>query len=153
LTDYQADQLLAGQAAELVVGKYLLLDRLGDLGSSVFRARPRRASNPPPPGNKAAPHVTVKLLSRDQDIPRSVVERFRREAEALARLDHPCIVGIKDSGEDRGRLFLVMEYIDGESLAEIVERHGPMAPAPAVRIVHTALGALAHMHEAGLIHR
>lgn len=153
LTEFQADHLLAGSAAELVVGRYLLLDRLGDLGSNVFLARPRRASSPAVTPARAAAPVVLKLLSRDQDIPASVVERFRREAEALARLDHPGIVGIKDSGEDAGRLFLVTEYIDGQSLAERVRHQGPMPPALAARIVHGALEALDHVHAAGLVHR
>lgn len=143
LTDYQGEQLLAGQVTGLVIGKYHLLSRLGGLDSSVYLAERR-------PGGQ---RVAIKVLSRDSDVRPAVIERFRREAEALARLDHPGIVGIKDSGEDNGRLFLVMEYIDGESLAEMVQRQGPLQPAPAGRIVQGALEALDHIHRAGLVHR
>lgn len=143
LSPYQGEQLLSGEVGKLIVGKYQLLDRLGGLDSSVYLAQRK------PHG----PKVALKLLTRDQNVPTTLVERFRREAEALARLDHPGIVGIKDSGEDEGRLFLVMEYLEGETLAELVQREGPLPPAMAVRIVHTALEALEHIYQGGLVHR
>jgi serine/threonine protein kinase len=143
ITNYQGEQLLAGDADALLVGKYFLVDRLGGLDSSVYLAR-RKAGGQ---------HVALKLLTRGQDVRPQVIDRFRREAEALARLDHPGIVSIKDSGEDGGRLFFAMEYIEGESLTELVQRQGPLVPAVAVRIVHAALEALEHIHDAGLVHR
>ncbi|MFO0879112.1 MAG: serine/threonine-protein kinase [Gemmataceae bacterium] len=143
LTPFQAEQLLAGAPEELAVGKYLLLNPLGDLDSSVFRARRR------PDGSL----VALKLLQRGQDVSPRVIERFRREAEALARLDHPRIVGIKEFGEDHGRLYLAMTFIDGISLDELIHRQGPLPPAQAVRIVHQALDALQHIHKSGLVHR
>jgi serine/threonine protein kinase len=153
LTEFQAEHLLAEDADPLLLGKYLLLDRIGGLGSSVYLARLRRASANTLGPARPAGHFAIKILGHDQDIPRSVVERFRREAQALARLDHSGIVSIKDSGEDQGRLFLVMEHIDGRSLDEVVQRQGPLLPAMAVRIIHAALDAVAHIHAAGLIHR
>ncbi len=143
LTHFQGEHLLAGDSESLLIGKYLLLDRLGDLDSSVYLAK--RKPN--------GPRFALKLLHRDPDLRPQLIERFHREAEALARLDHPAIVSIKDSGEDGGRLFLVMEYIDGQSLTELVQRHGPLPPASAVRVIHAALEALSHIHEAGLVLR
>jgi serine/threonine-protein kinase len=153
LTEFQAERLLANDVAGLFLGKYLLVDRIGGLGSSVFLARHRRGSSLTQTPVRNAGPFAVKVLAHAPDIPPAVVERFRREAQALAVLDHPGIVAIKDSGEDDGRLFIVMEYIDGSSLDEVVARQGPLPPALAVRAVHAALDALAHIHEAGLVHR
>lgn len=153
LTEYQAEHLLADDESNLIIGKYHLLAPIGGLGSSVFRARHRRGSSNSMTPVRTQAMVAIKILSHHQDIPPTTVERFRREAQALALLDHPGIVGIKDSGEDNGRLYLVMEHIDGASIADIVQRQGVMMPALAVRIVHAALDAVDHIHRVGLIHR
>jgi serine/threonine protein kinase len=142
LTAYQGDRLLEGDPAALSVGRYRLLERLGGPASSVYRARKR-------PGG---PDRAVKVLAVGGDDP-AAVERFRREAEALARMDHPGVVGIKEFGENSGRLYLAMEYIAGRSLAELVAAQGPLAPVPALRIVHQAMQALGHVHAAALVHR
>jgi serine/threonine protein kinase len=153
LTTYQAEQIRDNHLPGLFVGKYLLLDRLGGPDSSVYRARKR------PNGSQ----VAVKVLPHDDDAPAVAyepqperhlqAERFRREAEALARLDHPGVVGIKEFGEDSRRLFFVMELIPGRSLADLVAEKGPLAPAPAARIIQEALQTLAHVHQSGIIHR
>jgi serine/threonine protein kinase len=142
LTPFQAQYLAAGETAALRVGKYQLLDRLGSAGSSVYRAK-----------KSSGALIALKLLPADDCVNPATVERFRREAEALARTDHPGIVGIKEFGEDSGRLFLAMEHVDGQSLVERLQKEGPLAPVPAVHIVLEALQALAHLHQAGLVHR
>jgi serine/threonine protein kinase len=143
LTQFQAEQVAAGNAAALRVGKYLLLDRVGSTHSSVYRARKLPAGGP----------CALKLLAADQSDDRGTVERFRREAEALARTDHPGIVGIKELGEDAGRLFLAMDLVEGQTLVEKVQQEGPLAPLPAVGIIQQALEAVGHLHHAGLVHR
>src|SRR5262249_3411968 len=139
----QGEHLLSGEVAGLVLGKYHLIDRLGPPGSSVYLAERR------PSGKKFA----VKVLNREPGVPPTARERLRLEAEAPAPLRPPGIVGIKDSGEEHGRLFLVTEYIEGESLAELVQEKGPMAPALAARVIHSALLALEHIDEIRLVHR
>jgi serine/threonine protein kinase len=143
LTAFQAQQLTTGNAGDLRVGKYLLMDRLGRSDSSVYQAKKL------PSGGVLA----IKLLAADGSVNHATVERFRREAEALARTDHPGVVGIKEFGESSGRLFLAMEYVDGQTLVERVQQEGPLAPMAAVRVIQEALAAMAHMHQAGLIHR
>jgi serine/threonine-protein kinase len=144
LSTYQGEQLGSGDVSGLVVGKYRILDRLGPASSTVYLCERRSGG-----GNRLA----VKILPLGERATEADVERFRREAEALARLDHPGIVSIKEFGEEPGRLYLMMEHIEGESLAELVARQGPLAPVPAARLIQEAAVALAHVHQAGLVHR
>lgn len=141
MSAFQAELLLQNEPEALELGKYRLVDRLGPLQSLVFLGERRNGKG----------RVAIKLLSAAGDTVETM--RFRREAQALARLDHPGIVSIKDSGEEDGRLFLAMELIEGHSVAELVQRDGPMAPAPAVRILVDALHAVAHIHQCGMVHR
>jgi hypothetical protein len=97
--------------------------------------------------------VALKLLPPDLSHDERAVARFRREAQALAKLSHPGIVQVHDADEDGGRLFLVMEYVEGEDLSRFVRRAGPLAPAEAAKCVRQAALALQHAHERGLIHR
>jgi serine/threonine protein kinase len=73
--------------------------------------------------------MAVKVLSPPDAQDPLFVERFRREARAAARLSHPNIVSVFDSGSDAGLHYLVMEYVPGESLAQLLQRQGPLAPA------------------------
>src|SRR5262249_37008517 len=77
----------------------------------------------------------------------------QREARALAKLAHPGIVQAFDSDSDDGRHFLVMEYVEGQSLADLLREKGPVSPGRAADYVHQAALALQHAHEKGLIHR
>ena len=96
----------------------------------------------------------IKLLRPDVAFEPDIVARFRRGARILARLRHPNICQIYDFGEtDRGRLFLAMEYLDGPSLRELLERDGPLDPERAVRFVGQAADALSTAHDLGVIHR
>jgi serine/threonine-protein kinase len=96
--------------------------------------------------------VVLKLLrtSLDSD---ELVQRFRREARALAELNHPNIVVIYDSGEFDGSPFIVMEYVRGETLAELIRRHAPIPLGEKLRLLAELCAGLAHAHEAGIIHR
>jgi eukaryotic-like serine/threonine-protein kinase len=81
------------------------------------------------------------------------VERFRREARTAARLSHPNIVAVFDSGSDAGDHYLVMEYVAGQSLAELLHRHGRLAPRRAAELASEICKALAAAHAQGLVHR
>jgi serine/threonine-protein kinase len=82
-----------------------------------------------------------------------VVERFRREAQLAAGLSHPNIVNIYDIAGRSGLIWYTMELIDGPSLAQLVEREGPLSLEQVLRLLREALSALAHAHGSGLVHR
>jgi tRNA A-37 threonylcarbamoyl transferase component Bud32 len=97
--------------------------------------------------------VAVKVLSPPYAQDPVFVERFRREARSAARLSHPNIVAVFDSGSDAGQHYLVMEYVAGQSLAELLAGQGRLAPRRAVELVIQVCGALAAAHAQGLVHR
>jgi eukaryotic-like serine/threonine-protein kinase len=97
--------------------------------------------------------VAVKVLGGALAGDGRAAERLRREARAAARLDHPSIARVLDLGEQDGRPYLVMELLEGESLAGRIDRGGPMAPAEAARVVAAVADALQAAHRAGVVHR
>ena len=97
--------------------------------------------------------VAVKVLSQPYAQDPSFVERFQREARAAARLSHPNIVAVFDGGSDAGLHYLVMEYLPGQSLAELLRRQGRLAPRRAAELGVEVCAALAAAHTRGLVHR
>jgi eukaryotic-like serine/threonine-protein kinase len=97
--------------------------------------------------------VAVKVLGGALAGDGRAAERLRREARAAARLDHPNIARVLDLGEQDGRPYLVMELLEGESLAARIDRDGPMATAEAARVVAAVADALEAAHRAGVVHR
>jgi serine/threonine protein kinase len=97
--------------------------------------------------------VAVKVLGGAFAGDGRAAERLRREARAAGRLEHPAIARMLDLGEDGGRPYLVMELLEGESLAERIARAGPMGPAEAARVVAAVADALEAAHRAGVVHR
>ena len=97
--------------------------------------------------------VAVKVLGGAFAGDVRAAERLRREARAAGRLEHPAIARVLDLGEDGGRPYLVMELLEGESLAERIARAGPMDPAEAARVVSVVADALEAAHRAGIVHR
>jgi eukaryotic-like serine/threonine-protein kinase len=98
-------------------------------------------------------NVALKILHDHHSEDDEYVERFRREARAAAQLSHPGIVTVIDRGDEGGRQFIVFEYVEGETLKELVERSGPM---PVRRVIELALQigrAIAFAHDQGLVHR
>jgi len=95
--------------------------------------------------------VAIKVLHGTAD--ETIVARFQREARLIAQLQHPHIVGLIDFGEDDGRLFLVMEYIDGEPLTNILKREAPLPPRRACEIALQIAEALAVAHDMNVVHR
>jgi eukaryotic-like serine/threonine-protein kinase len=123
---------------------YELLSLLGTGGfGRVYRVRDLHLER------EVALKVLQPLLTRDPE----VVERFRREAQLAAGLRHPNIVNIYDIGGRSGLLWYTMELIDGPSLAQLVERDGPLSLEKTLRLLREALSALAHAHGSGLVHR
>ena len=123
---------------------YELLSLLGTGGfGRVYRVRDLHLER------EVALKVLQPLLTRDPE----VVERFRREAQLAAGLRHPNIVNIYDIGGRSGLLWYTMELIDGPSLAQLVERDGPLPLDKTLRLLREALSALAHAHGSGLVHR
>jgi serine/threonine-protein kinase len=97
--------------------------------------------------------VAVKVLGGAFAGDSRAAERLRREARAAGRVEHPAIARVLDLGEDGGRPYLVMELLEGESLAERIARTGPMDPAEAAGVVAAVAGALEAAHRAGIVHR
>ena len=97
--------------------------------------------------------VAVKVLFNEFADDPSFVERFRREAQAAANLNHPNIVGVYDWGEEGGTYFIVMEYVEGRSLAEILRTQGALHPDRAAEIATDIAAALGFAHRNGLVHR
>jgi serine/threonine-protein kinase len=123
---------------------YELLSLLGTGGfGRVYRVRDLHLER------EVALKVLQPLLTRDPE----VVERFRREAQLAAGLSHPNIVNIYDIGGRSGLLWYTMELIEGPSLAQLVEREGPLPLDRVLRLLREALSALAHAHGSGLVHR
>src|SRR3954471_455675 len=97
--------------------------------------------------------VALKVLFHEFATDPSFVERFRREATAAANLSHPNIVNVYDSGESNGTYFIVMEYVEGRSLAQIIRDEGPLSPDRAADITTDIASALGFAHRHGVIHR
>ncbi len=97
--------------------------------------------------------VAIKVLIPERAFDASFVERFRREAKAAAGLNHQNIVGVHDFGEDDGQYFMVMEYVDGPTLRDVIRSDGPLGPERATTIAAAIAAALAAAHAKGIIHR
>jgi serine/threonine protein kinase len=97
--------------------------------------------------------VAVKILKEDLAGDHRFVERFRREARAVASLSHPNIANVYDYGVDDRRHFIVMELVDGTDLSHVLRADGPLSPERATRIATQICAALGHAHAAGVVHR
>jgi eukaryotic-like serine/threonine-protein kinase len=129
---------------ELIDGRYEIEDLVGTGGmSSVYRARDTVL------GRRVALKILHEHFSSDDEY----VERFRREARAIARLNHPNIVTVIDRGEFEGRQFIVFEYVPGANLKDLVRREGPLPVEEAVALAHQVARGLAFAHEQGIVHR
>jgi eukaryotic-like serine/threonine-protein kinase len=125
-------------------GRYETGERLGSGGmSNVYKATDRILER----------QVAVKILAEHLSDDERFVARFRREALAVARLIHPNIVQVYDSGVDDGRHYIVMEYVAGRSGAQILQRHGPVDADTAAEIGIQACAGLDYAHRRGIIHR
>ncbi|MDQ2981768.1 MAG: protein kinase [Actinomycetota bacterium] len=129
---------------ELIAGRYELEELVGTGGmSSVYRAHDRLLER----------HVAIKVLHEQFTGDGDYVERFRREARAVAQLSHPNIVTVIDRGEQDDRQFIVFEYVDGENLKALLEREGPLPEREAIGFALQIARALGFAHGQGLVHR
>jgi hypothetical protein len=125
-------------------GRYEIVELIGTGGmSSVYRARDTVLER----------DVALKVLHEHFSTDREYVERFRREARAVAGLNHPNIVTVIDRGEFEGRQFIVFENVPGENLKDIVEREGALPVEQALALTHQVARGLAFAHEHGVVHR
>jgi eukaryotic-like serine/threonine-protein kinase len=128
----------------ILAGRYSLETEVASGGmATVWRGRDEVLGRP------VAVKVLHDRLARDPDI----LERFRVEAIAAARLSHPNVVRVFDTGIDDGVCFIVMELFEGTTLEEMLRERGPLPPPEAARVVRSALHGLAHAHREGVIHR
>lgn len=97
--------------------------------------------------------VAVKILRGDLATDEKFVRKFQREASAASTLDHPNIVGIYDVGEDDGNYYIVMEYIEGQTLKSLIKRRGSLTLPEVIDIMTQLTSGIAHAHEKGIIHR
>jgi serine/threonine protein kinase/formylglycine-generating enzyme required for sulfatase activity len=144
LTAFQAQQVYAGKGKALVLGNYVLLDKLGQGGmGAVYKASHRRMKR----------IVALKVLSPDLTKTEEAVSRFLREVEAAGRLQHPNIVTAFDADCVGKTHFLVMECVEGSDLSSLVKAKGPLAVDKAVHCVVQAAKGLEYAHSQGIVHR
>lgn len=144
LTAYQSEVLLSGEDVPLVLGDYVVTESIGRGGMGyVLKARHRRMKR------TVAIKFLLKSLTDSDDLRR----RFEREVEAAAQLDHQNIVTAYDAGIHEGSHYLVMQYVDGEDLSQIVKSSGPLDISDAVDVIRQAALGLGYAHDRGIIHR
>ncbi len=144
LTRFQAKQLLTGRYRGFKLGPHVLREQIGQGGmGAVFLAEHETLRR----------NVAIKILTKTPGEQKVAVERFFREARAVAALDHPNIVRIFDVVTEKDFRYLVMEYADGESLDKVVEKGGPLPLSRTVDYIIQAAAGLQHAHEKGFIHR
>jgi serine/threonine-protein kinase len=125
-------------------GRYELHRRVGRGGmAEVYLARDRLLDR----------LVAIKILFPEFATDPSFVARFRREAQAAANLNHPNIVGVYDWGKERGTYYIVMEFVDGQTVSEILRNEGPIEPKRAAGIAADVAAALGFAHRKGVVHR
>jgi len=135
---------MAEQEPRVLGDRYEIHQRLARGGmAQVYLARDRSLDRP----------VAVKELVPEFATDPSFVERFRREAQAAANLSHPNIVGVYDWGTQDGTYFIVMEYVDGPSLSQVIRRDGPLHPRRAAELAGEVAAALGFAHSRGVVHR
>jgi eukaryotic-like serine/threonine-protein kinase len=134
----------APQTGDLIADRYELEELVGTGGmSSVFRAYDIQLDR----------RVAIKILHEHYEDDPEYIERFRREARAVAQLSHPNIVTVIDRGDDDGRQYIVFEHVDGENLKELVVRSGRLPVRRALELALAVADGLAFAHGHGLVHR
>src|ERR1700742_4859207 len=124
--------------------RYRLEARIGAGGmSTVYRALDETLQR----------QVAIKLLHREMSADSDQLERFRREARAVAQLSHPHIVGVIDAGEDEGRPYIVFEYVEGETLKQRINELGQLPVDESLAYAIEIARALGCAHSHGIVHR
>jgi serine/threonine protein kinase len=144
VTVFQARQMLRGRYKGFFLGKYKVLEPIGSGGmADIYLCEHTTMRH----------KVAVKILPLEKLKDPSLLGRFRREAQAIATLNHPNIVRAYDLDQEGSLHYMVTEYIDGSDLQELVKRNGPLAPERAANYIAQAAAGLQHLSEAGLVHR
>ena len=127
-----------------VIGPYQILRPLGRGGfAATFLARHRETGN----------EVALKVLLSHREEDEAYRSRFRQEARLGARLDHPCIVRILESGPDHGHLWIAMDYVPGQTLEALLKQSNPLPLPRVLDIAEMLASAMVHAHERGVVHR
>jgi len=142
-TDFQVNMLLRGHVARLFLGPYKLLDRLGRGSQATIYKAVHRLGRP----------VAIKVLPPSRARDPEALARFQGEARLAQGLQHPNVVRARDAGMDQGLHYLVMDYLEGETLREALARRGHLGLEEAADIVYQALQGLQYLHQQGLVHR
>lgn len=144
LTEYQARRFLGNKAHGLTVGKYVILDRIGS-GSMgrVYKAQHQLMGRV----------VALKIIAPEIVTNQRVVARFQREMRMVGRLDHPNVVRAYDADQVGNILYIVMEYVSGQSLGQKFKATGTLSPVDVVNYAAQAALGLAHAHDQGIVHR
>lgn len=144
LTEWQSEKLLQGRHKGFYLGKYKLLNHIGTGGmGSVYLAEHQVMRH----------RVAIKLLPSHLAAQTSYVERFHQEARAAAALSHPNIIRAFDVDQHESFHYLVMEFVDGSDIQQIVSRSGPLDYETAANYARQSAEGLAFAHRGGLIHR
>jgi formylglycine-generating enzyme required for sulfatase activity/tRNA A-37 threonylcarbamoyl transferase component Bud32 len=144
LTKYQAEQILGGKGKGLTMGKYQILEKIGAGGmGQVYKAFHS--------GTERIVAIKVMLEKSKTDL--GLIKRFEREVKAAAKLVHANIITVFDADQADGRIFMVMEYIKGDDLEEILRKKGPLSVSEVVDYILQAAKGLKYAHDQGVIHR
>ena len=143
LTEYQAGMLSRGHVDDFYLGEYKILERVG-------RGRMAGVYKAVHPSGQV---VAIKVLPPSRAKNAQVLARFQREARLSVKLKHPNVVRSYQVGGTKNVHYLVMEFLEGDTLEEVLNRRKRLPPAEAVRLIHQALLGLQHIHELGMVHR
>jgi serine/threonine protein kinase len=146
LTTFQAKLLLTGRSNGFKLGPYVIREQLGRGGMGIVYLAEHKTLR-----RKVA--LKVLVPPKDADGAKLAVERFLREARAAAALNHSNIVRLHDVGQQGSVNYLVMEYVEGATLDNLLLKGGPITPSRAVGYVAQAAAGLQHAHENGFVHR
>ncbi len=143
LTEWQARMVQRGHADGFFIGGYTILDRIGKgQTGGVYKAV-----------HALGQVVALKILPSSRAKQPHLLSRFQREARLVTQLDHPNVVRAFQFGEANGINFIVMEFLEGETLDETLARRKKLTWAEAVRLMHQALCGLEHVHMKRMVHR
>lgn len=144
LTSFQINQLCLGRGSDLLLGPYVLIERLGEGGAGrVYKARHTHMNR----------IVALKVIRPELLTDQEVINRFQREIHVISRLTHPHVVHAYDAGPAGSTFYLVMEFVAGTDLLQLVKQQGPLPVAQCVDYLSQAALGLQHVHEQGLVHR
>jgi serine/threonine protein kinase len=143
LTPWQAAMVQRGRADGFFLERYKILDQIGkgQMGG-VYKAV-----------HSLGQMVALKILPASRAKDPRILGRFQREARLLTQLDHPNVVRAYQVGESGGRHFIVMEFLEGETLDEVLTRRRKLPVGEAIRLIRQALDGLQHLHDRRMVHR